>query len=177
MKRRKFLAQLVAGMATTGFLLPGSAHAKSVNVGIVPVGKRGRVLANDLVGMLAGTSLADVQVIDARDSPGVRQRLDGVVLFGCLGGRTGLNDAAACEQLVRRSIGGASAVVLWPMEFEGSRRRASAHLAAGRIHAHGARIIPVVVEVPLYLTLDEARERRERVLLGRGLQEIERFCS
>lgn len=177
MKRREFLAQLAAGMATAGFLLPGSARAESVNVGIVPVGKRGRVLADDLVGILAGTPRVHADVIDVSTAPEVRQRFDGVVVVGCLGGRTGLSDAANCGQIVCLSPGTATAVLLWPMEFEGYRRRASAHIAAGRIQLHGARIVPVTVAVPAYLTLDEARKYRERALLDRSLQEIKRLCN
>ena len=178
MQRREFLAHMAAGMASGGFLLPGCARAEPVKVGIVPVGKRGRVLAGDLVHMSAGTALpTHVCQIDANTRLRGRSQFDGIVVFGCLGGRTGLDDTAACGQIIRRSIGGATAVVLWPMEFEGSRRRAAAYLAAGRIHSHGARIIPVSIAVPAHLTLDEARERRERALLERGLQEIERFCG
>lgn len=175
MDRREFLAQLAAGMATAGYLFLGNARAESVNIGVVPVGKRGRVLADELVGGLPG-ALAHVDVIDAstaRESP---RELDGVVIFGCLGGRTGLDDAAACGRIVRQSCGAVTAVLLWPMDFEGSRRHASAHLAAGRIRAHGARTLPVMVDLPAELTLGEARERRERALLASGLQEIQRWC-
>lgn len=177
MRRREFIAQLAAGVACAGLFLPGRSCAEYANIGIVPVGKRGRVLADELVGILASTSQARVGVIDATAPLKFEGQLDGVVVFGCLGGLTGMNDATACGRIARWSTGGATAVLLWPMDFEGHRRRAAAHLAAGRIHAHGVEVNSVRVEVPRQITLNEARELRERALLARGIQEVERFCS
>lgn len=177
MERREFLMHLAAGAAATSILLPGIARAEPTRIGIVPVGKRGRILANELVNTLAGSSLAQASVIDAQSFHGPSRQLDGVVIFGCLGGRTGMADAAACGTIARRATGGATAVLLWPMEFEGSRRRATAHFSAGRIGTHGIDVIPVRVEVPRHVTLNEARELRERVLLDRGFREIERFIG
>lgn len=67
--------------------------------------------------------------------------------------------------------------MLWPMEFEGSRRHAAAHFSAGRIGTHGIDVIPVRVEVPRHATLNEARELRERALLDRGFREVGRFIG
>jgi hypothetical protein len=176
MRRRQFLTHLAVGVASAGFFLPARACAESVNIGIVPVGKRGRILAADLMRMVTDTTpFANVALVDASTSPGFRDQFDRVVIFGCLGGRTGLDDAANCGEIVQRSTGTATAVLLWPMDFEGSRLRASAFLAAGRLQVHGARLIPVTVAVPAYLTLDEARERREQALLESGWQEIKHF--
>lgn len=177
MRRRDFLAQLAAGLATAGFLLPGTARAGRLSVGVTPVGKRGRILAGELLRTMAGNSLAKIRLVDPNTGMPSRSRLDAVVVFGCLGGRTGLEDAADCERIVARARGGATAVVLWPMEFEGWRRHASAHLAAARIQAHGARLVRVMVPLPPGVTLDEARRCRERELLARGVQEVARFCA
>ena len=178
MHRRDFLVQLAAGMASAAILLPGDARASSVHVGVVPLGKRGRVLAGELMKVLAvAAPFATISLIDANSVSRHGGRLDGVIAFGCLGGRTGLDDAAACGELVGRSTNTATAVVLWPMEFEGWRRRAAAHLAAGRLRVQGARVIPVTIDVSPDMTLDEARQHRERALIARGSEEIARICG
>lgn len=151
MIRRSFLAGLFGTMMSLAcFQVAGRQTSMTPSV-VIPLGSRARTLAEQ-----HGFPL------DGGAGPAYS-----TLLLGCLGGRTGLDDARR-YQSATTIASPAHAVVLMPMYFEGKRRYDTAVTTVNELRAGNVQVEVVEVLIPPDMTLDEARRVRERALTSRA---------
>ena len=151
MNRRRFLMGLFGAMVSLVWAqVAGRQTAMAPNV-VIPLGSRARALVRQ-------------QGFSLHDGAG---SVYSTLLLGCLGGRTGLDDARRYK-CVDTDLSPAIAVVLMPMSFEGKRRYDTATATVDELRAGDVQV--EIVEVPLSpeMTLEEARRVRERALTSRA---------
>lgn len=146
MVRREFLMTLLGGLTAVVLPQPLSAFPWTSRVAVVPLGKRARTLA-----LARGFPVLGYDAM----------RANSLLLMGCFGGNTGLQEASFYSHTAARAI------VLMPMPFEGRRRWKIAEAALGTLRAANMQVD--IVEAPLTTsaTLDEARRTREGDLITR----------
>lgn len=150
MIRRRFLMGLLGAMVSLAcFQVAG--RQTSLTHSVIPLGSRARTLVRQQGFPLHGGAGSTYSTL----------------LLGCLGGRTGLDDARRYK-CATTNTSPAFAVVLMPMYFEGKRRYDTAIATINELRAGDVEVEIVKVLLTPEMTLDEARRVRERALTSRA---------